>query len=137
MQVNPYVSFNGTCQQAFDLYIRVLGGKYIFKMTHGESPMADRVPADWQDKIMHATIAAGDQLIQGMDAPGAHYSKPQGFSLAISTKDPQEADRIFNALSEKGTLTMPLAETFWALKFGMFTDQFGIPWMINCEKPQP
>lgn len=134
MQVNPYLNFDGQCEAAFNLYERVLGGKIIFKMTHGESPMADRVGPDWQGKIMHATLAVGDRLIQGMDAPAQHYSKPQGFSLAISTKDPTEAEKIFSALSQGGSVQMPLQQTFWASKFGMLTDPFGISWMINCEQ---
>ncbi len=134
MQINPYLNFNGSCEAAFNLYERVLGGKIVFKMTHGESPMADRVGPDWQGKIMHASLAIGDRLIEGMDAPAQHYTKPQGFSLAISTKDPAEAEKVFAALSDGGSVQMPLQQTFWAAKFGMLTDQFGIPWMVNCEQ---
>ncbi len=133
MQVNPYLNFNGQCEAAFKLYEQVLGGRITFKMTHGESPMADSVGPDWQSKIMHATLAVGNQLIQGSDAPGAHYAKPAGFALSISTKDPAEAEKLFNGLAQNGTVTMPLQKMFWAERFGMLTDQFGIPWMINCE----
>lgn len=133
MQVNPYLTFNGQCEAAFKFYEQVLNGKIIFSMTHGQSPMAASVGPDWQGKIMHTTLAVGDRLIQGSDAPGAHFSKPAGFSLSITTKDPAEAERLFNALAENGTVKMPLQKTFWAERFGMFIDQFDIPWMINCE----
>jgi len=135
MQTDPYLHFNGTCEAAFKLYEKVLGGNITFSMTHGDSPMADKVPPDWKGKIMHSTLTIGNRLIQGMDAPPSHYSKPQGFSMSISTKDPAEAEKLFNALSENGSVTMPLEKTFWAARFGMLTDQFGIPRMINCENP--
>ncbi len=135
MIIHPYLHFNGNCEAAFDLYQRVLGGKIIFKMTHGESPMANRVGPDWQGKIMHASMAIGDQVIQGMDAPAPHYSAPAGFSLTIDTTDLAEAESIFNQLSAGGRVTMPLEKTFWAERFGMLTDPFGIPWMINYSLP--
>ena len=133
MQVNPYLHFNGNCEAAFNRYAELFGGKITFKMTHGESPMAANVGPDWQGKIMHATLAVGDTTIQGMDAPSTRYSTPAGFSLSITTKDPVEAEKLFNALSEGGMVKMPLQKTFWARSFGMLVDPFGIPWMINCE----
>lgn len=133
MQINPYLAFNGNCETAFNRYAQILGGTITFKMTHGESPMADSVGPDWQGKIMHATLSVGDRLLQGSDMQPQHFSKPHGFCLSISTKDPAEAEELFNALAEGGSVQMPLAETFWSPRFGMLTDQFGIPWMINCE----
>ena len=134
MQINPYLNFNGNCEAAFSLYERVLGGKILFKMTHGESPMAGSVGPDWQNKIMHASLAIGDRVIQGSDAPAQHYSKPGGYRISIDTKDSAEAERVFSELSEGGSVQMPLQQTFWAPKFGLLTDQFGIPWMVNCEQ---
>jgi len=131
--LNPYLNFNGQCEAAFKLYEKVLGGKIEFKMTHGESPMADKVSADWQKKIMHATLRVGENVLMGSDAPPQYYQKPQGFSVSYSVNKPEDAERIFKALSEKGSVQMPLQQTFWAKKFGMFTDQFSIPWMISCE----
>lgn len=104
-------------------------------MPHEGTPVADKVPAEWGKKILHATLSVGDDLLQGADAPPNHYQKPQGFSVSISMKDPAEADRVFHALAENGSVQMPIQETFWAIRFGMVTDRFGIPWMINCEKP--
>ena len=134
MQLNPYLLFNGQCEAAFKFYERCLGGKIVFKMTNGESPMAKDTPKERHNQIMHARFEVDGKVLMGSDAPPERYEKPAGFSVTISPKTPAEADRIFAALSEKGTVHMPIQETFWALRFGMFNDQFGIPWMINCEK---
>jgi PhnB protein len=135
MELIPYLNFNGQCEEAFKFYERLLAGKITFLMTHEGAPMADPVRADWLKKIMHASLSVGDQLLQGADVPPGHYQKPQGFSVSINIKDASEAERIFHALAENGTVQMAIAEAFWAIRFGMVTDRFGIPWMINCGKP--
>jgi PhnB protein len=135
VQLTPYLAFNGQCETAFKFYEKCLGARITFIMPHEGSPMSDQVPAEWQRKILHATLAVGDQVLQGADAPPDHYKKPQGFSVSIAIKDPEDAERIFAALAENATIQMPMQETFWALRFGMLIDQFGIPWMINCGKP--
>ena len=135
MRLGPYLTFNGQCEEAFKFYEKLLGAKITFIMTHEGSPMAGSVPPEWGKKIMHATLAVGDQLLQASDAPPAHYERPQGFCVTLGIKEPAEAERIYNALAEGGTVKMPLQETFWALKFATFVDRFGIPWIINCEKP--
>ena len=134
MELNPYLNFNGRCEAAFKFYEKCLGGKITMMMTHGQSPMADQTPADWRDKIMHARMTVGDRVLMGSDAPPEHYQKPQGFSVSLSVTDPADAERKFNALAQNGTVQMPLQQTFWAVRFGVLTDQFGIPWMINCEQ---
>ena len=133
-QVNPYLVFNGQCEAAFKLYERVLGGKIESNFTFGDSPMAQQAPADWGNKIMHASMTIGNSVVMGSDAPPERYRPPQGFSLSVSTKDPAEAERMFNELAAGGKVEMPLQKTFWAAKFGMLVDRFGIPWMINCEQ---
>jgi PhnB protein len=135
MDLSPHLSFDGHCEAAFKFYEQCLGGKITFMMKYGDSPAAGEVTLDWREKILHATIMIGNHALTGADAPGEHYSKPQGFSLTLDTSDAVEADRIFKALAENGQVQMPLQETFWALRFGMLVDQFGIPWMINCGKP--
>jgi PhnB protein len=135
MELTPYLSFNGQCAEAFKLYEKCLGGKITFMQTYADSPMASQVPPDWGTKIMHATLTIGNQVLQGADSTAEHYKKPHGFCISLGTSDPAEADRVFAALAENGAVQMPLEKTFWALRFGMLTDQFGIPWMINCEKP--
>lgn len=133
MKITPYLSFNGDCATAFKFYEKTLGGKIDFLMTYGESPMAARFPNDAK-KIMHASLVIGDQTIGGADSPADHYKKPQGTRITINVDSPDEADRIFKALSENGTVIMECQETFWAPRFGMVDDRFGTPWMINCQK---
>jgi PhnB protein len=135
MQLNPYLTFNGQCEAAFKFYERCLGGKIEFMLTHGDSPMAAQVPAEWRNKIMHARLVLGDKVLMGSDAPPERYEGAKGFSVSLGIDTPAEAERVFHALAEKGTVQMPLQETFWALRFGTLVDQFGIPWMVNCERP--
>ena len=135
MRVSPYLTFNGDCKRAFQFYERALGAKLEFSMTMGESPMADKTPAEQRDRIMHISLRVGDFVIAGADAPPEYFSKPQGFSVSLDIDDPAEADRVFKALSEGADIKMPIQETFWAKRFGMLVDQFGQPWMVNCEKP--
>jgi PhnB protein len=134
MQLNPYLTFNGQCEAAFKFYERCLGGKIIAMMSHVGTPAEQHVPAEWLNKIMHARLTVNDQVLMGSDAPPDRYQQPKGITVSLQIKDPGEAERTFKALSENGTVQMALQETFWAARFAMFVDQFGIPWMINCEK---
>jgi PhnB protein len=134
MQLNTHLSFNGQCKEAFTFYQQCLGGNIQSMMTHGDSPMADQVPSEWRDKILHATLVVGETTLMGADVPPDSYKAPTGFSVTIQINDPSDAERIFRGLSEDGTVTMPLQETFWAAGFGMVVDRFGIPWMVNCAK---
>ena len=104
-------------------------------MTYENTPMDLKTPPEWRKKISHATFVVGDWMLSGSDALPGQYQKPQGFALQLNLSDPVEAERIFKALAEKGTVQMPLQETFWAFRFGVLVDQFGIPWAINCERP--
>ncbi|HEV2561822.1 MAG TPA: VOC family protein [Rhizomicrobium sp.] len=135
MQINPYLNFNGNCEEAFKFYEKTLGGKIVMMMPHEGTPAEAHVPAEWRKKIMHARMMLGDTPLMGSDAPPGNYEAPKGFSVSYSVEKPADADRVFKALSENGNVRMPIAETFWAQRFGMVTDRFGIPWMINCEKP--
>lgn len=132
MQFNPYLNFNGQCEAAFKFYQQCLGGDLQTMMTYGESPMADQVPTDWRDKIIHATLIVGETALLGGDAHPDRYEVPKGFSVTIQIDDPADAERIFQALSADGTVTLPIQQTFWAARFGMLVDRFGIPWMVNC-----
>jgi PhnB protein len=134
MQLSTHLQFNGQCEAAFRFYEKCLGGKITFLMTYGESPMAQEAPPDWQKKIVHASFALGEQALSGADSWAEHYHAPQGFSVVLEIKAPAEADRVFHALAENATVQMCIQETFWAQRFGMLVDQFGIPWMINCSK---
>jgi PhnB protein len=134
-QVNAYLFFNGECEAAFKFYEKALGGKIEATMTFGDSPMSQQAPAEWRNKIMHARMTVGNTVLMGSDEQPDRYEAPKGFSLALGTKDPAEAERMFNELAAGGKVQMPLEKTFWAAKFGMVVDRFGVPWMINCEQP--
>lgn len=133
MRIETYLTFSGQCEAAFQFYAQILGGHIEFMMTHGDSPMAAQTPPDWQKKILHARLNASGQTLLGSDPPPQYYSKPAGFSVSLSVADSAEADRVFQALAENGTVKMPIQKTFWSERFGMLVDQFGIPWMVNCD----
>ncbi|MGZ5095601.1 MAG: VOC family protein, partial [Burkholderiales bacterium] len=103
-------------------------------MTHAGTPAEAHVPPEWRNKIIHARLVVGDEVLMGSDAPPDRFQKPQGFSVSIQINKPADAERIFKALAENGTVQMPFEQTFWAFRFGMCVDRFGIPWMVNCEK---
>jgi PhnB protein len=134
MQLNPYLTFNGQCEAAFKFYEECLGGKIVAMVTHAGTPAEEHVPTEWRNKILHARLIVGDEVLMGSDAPPDRYEEPKGFSVALGIDDPADAERIFHALAENGTVRMPLQQTFWAIRFGMLVDRFGIPWMVNCEQ---
>ena len=135
MQLNPYLMFDGRCQEAFSFYAKVLGGEIVAMLPHRGTPAADHVPEEWLDKILHARLEVGGQVLMASDAPPASGQAPQGFSVSLGVDSPEEAERIFGALAENGTVTLPIGPTFFAGRFGMLTDEYGIPWMITCEQP--
>jgi len=131
-----YLSFNGQCEAAFMFYERCFGGKITSLLTWGDSPMAKDAPPDWGAKILHASLSVGDILLAGADTLPQAYERPRGFSVLLGLSEPMDAERIYSALAEDGTVTVPLQETFWALRYGWVTDRFGIPWTINCGKAE-
>jgi PhnB protein len=137
ISTNTYLNFPGNCAEAFKAYEKILGGKIAMMMTARGTPMESQVGPDLLDKIMHARMTVGNATIMGSDAPPSHFLAPQGFSINVGVDTAAEADRIYAALAEGGKQTMPIAETFWAHRFGMCVDRFGTPWMVNCEKPMP
>jgi PhnB protein len=134
MQVSAYLSFNGQCEAAFKFYEQYLGGQIGPIFRYAGSPMAGDVSADWSEKIMHGSITVGGQVLMAADVTPDRYEAPKGFSLSIQIDNVAEAERIFHELEQGGTVAMPLEKTFWAARFGMVTDRFGIPWLINCEE---
>lgn len=137
MQVSPYLSFNGECERAFSLYEHCLGATRRSIFRYGGSPMADQVPADWQGKVMHGSVTIGSLVLMGGDVVPDRYEEPKGFSLSVQLSSTADAERIFAELSQGGRIVMPLEKTFWAARFGMLVDRFGIPWLINCEEAAP
>lgn len=135
MKINPYLNFNGNCAEAMRFYADTLGGKDLQIMHFRDSPMAGQVAENEKDLVAHARFTVGDVMIMGSDAAGARYNKPQGYAINIGVDTPEEAERVFAALSKGGNVGMAMTETFWAKRFGMVTDRFGTHWMVNCEKP--
>lgn len=131
----PYLTFDGTTKDAFAFYAKVLGGQIEFSQTFGESPMRDEIPAEYHDRIMHATLRLPDGPLMASDAgPWAPFDGPmRSCSLSLHFKEVDKARQVFDALGEGGSVTMPFDKTFWAAGFGMLTDRFGVAWMVNCE----
>ncbi|TAJ92248.1 MAG: VOC family protein [Gammaproteobacteria bacterium] len=133
MQLTTHLSFRGQCEEAFKCYERLLGGRIDMMLTYGDSPMALQVPPEWRSKILHATLAVSQSILTGTDVLIEQYEKPQGFSVLLGIAEPEEAERLFHVLAEKGSIRMPYQKTFWSSGFGVLVDRFGIPWEINCE----
>jgi PhnB protein len=133
MQVSPYLSFRGDCEAALTFYAECLDGKLGQLHRYGGTPMADQAPPGWENKVMHGTVAVAGLHLMAADVAREPHEKPQGFSLAVNVSAVAEADRYFSRLAQGGTIVMPLEKTFWATRFGMLVDKFGISWMVNCE----
>ncbi|MGJ4944197.1 VOC family protein [Bradyrhizobium sp. HKCCYLS1011] len=130
--LNPYLNFDGNCEEAFKHYEKVLGAEIKGLFRNSDAPPGMPYAPERKDKIMHGTISIGGQALMASDVPPEYFQKPQGFAVSLQVADPAEAEQKFAKLLEGGTITMPFGKTFWAKGFGMGTDRFGIPWMINC-----
>lgn len=132
MKLVPYLNFFGQCEEAMNFYKDVLKGEVLGIHRFGDSPM----PVDEKDKskIMHMAIKFGDNILYASDGMGTAPVDGNRYTLSINTDSPEEAERIYNALAESGEMTMPVQATFWAERFGMLKDKYGIAWMLNCEK---
>jgi len=138
--VNPYLTFNGNCEQAFEFYKSVFGGEFPFVGRFGDMPSEQPMSEADKNKIMHMSLPISQEtVLMGSDtseAFGKLTTAGDNVSLSINTSSEEEATRIFNGLSEGGKITMPLDKTFWGAFFGMFTDKFGIHWMVNYDYNQ-
>ncbi|AYC31738.1 VOC family protein [Pseudomonas cavernae] len=134
MQVQPYLFFDGRCEEAMAFYAQAIGAETTFLMRFKEAPPGQGEGCANMDpeKIMHANLQIGDSQLMLSDGspPGTAFT---GFSLSVSAATAQEAEQRFNALAAGGQVTMPLQKTFWAQAFGMLVDRFGVSWMVNCE----
>lgn len=135
LQPVPYLTFNGNCREAMHFYADLFGGKIRSIMTGKETPVANEMPPEYLEGVMNATLELpGGMLLMGSDNPSCYpYEPVKGLSLALSFDTVSDAESIFAKLAEGGQVTMPMEPTFWAKKFGMVTDKFGIPWIINGE----
>ena len=132
-ELTTYLIFNGNCREAMSFYAQCLGAE-LRQMTFADMP--GDAPKDAKDRIMHARLTKGSAVLMASDnMPGMPFQQGNNFSVSVNCDSPQESETLFRAFSEHGTVTMPLQETFWAARFGMLTDRFGINWMFNVDKP--
>ena len=133
MAIEPYLFFNGRCEDAIEFYKKALGAEVLMLMRYKESPEPPppgMVPPGWENKIMHTSLRIGNVTVMASDgcSEGANF---QGFSLSLSVANEAEAERAFTALSDGGQVRMPLTKTFWSPRFGMVADRFGVGWMVS------
>lgn len=134
MHIHPYLNFDGNCAEAFRFYEKALGGEIEAMMTYENSPMADEMSPAWKGRVMHASMKVGDARLMGADSQPDNHLAPQGLYVSLHITDVPEAERVWKELSEGGSVEMDLQQTFWAARFGVCTDRFGTPWMINCDE---
>ncbi|HZV34123.1 MAG TPA: VOC family protein [Verrucomicrobiae bacterium] len=137
-KIEPYLFFNGRCEEALEFYKKTIGAHVEFLMRYKESPEKPppgMVPPGFENKVMHTTFRVGETTVMASDGceEGAKFD---GFRLALSVPTEDEAKRAFNALSAGGSVMMPLTKTFWSPCFGMLTDKFGIGWMVSVHNPR-
>jgi PhnB protein len=133
MTVQAYLFFNGRCEEAINYYQRALGAKVEMLMRFKDAPdkpPPGMIPAGYDDKVMHSCLRIGDTAVMASDGCSQDKTSFQGFSLSITAGDEAQAERLFNALGDGGQVTMPLGKTFFAKRFGMVTDRFGVGWMV-------
>jgi PhnB protein len=138
--INPYLSFNGNCEEAFDFYKSVFGGEFAMKSRFGEMPSEQSCSPTEANKIMHVALPIGkDSILMGSDQPDGYgpLSEGNNFNIAVSPDSEEQATSIFNGLSNGGQVIMPMDKTFWGAYFGMLKDKYGIQWMVNYQFEQP
>lgn len=140
---NVYLNFNGNCEEAFNFYKSVFGGEFPYIGRFKDMPVQDGQPAmleEMGNQIMHVSLPIGNgTMIMGSDTGAEwapNFKQGNNFSISLTADSKEEAEKLFNGLSKNGTVTMPLADTFWGDYFGMCIDQFGINWMISFNEKQ-
>ncbi|HEY4234966.1 MAG TPA: VOC family protein [Lacipirellulaceae bacterium] len=130
MNIEPYLFFDGRCEEAIEFYRKTLGAEVVNLMHFKESPDQDHIPPGSENKVMHATVRIGSTTLMVSDGRCTGEPKFTGFSLSIAVPNEAEADRLFAALADGGQVQMPLVKTFFSPRFGMAADRFGVSWMI-------
>ena len=137
MKIQAYVTFGGRCEEALEFYKASLGAEVTDLVRWKDNPDPSmKMPPGYAEKIMNAAFRIGDTDLMADDGMGENVPEFKGMTLAIEVDDDTEAQRVFAALSEGGTVSMPLMKTFWTSSFGMLTDKFGVPWMVNVAAPK-
>ena len=138
--INPYLNFPGNTEEAFNFYKKVFGGEFLGEINRfKDTPDADKIGKDDQEKVMHIALPIGSNVLMATDAlpsMGFNVTFGNNFYLSIEAESKEEADKLFNALSEGGKKEMPMVDQFWGAYFGMLKDKFNINWMINYTYPQ-
>jgi PhnB protein len=136
--INPYLTFDGNCGEAFEFYKSVFGGDFLTMMRFGDMDTGQPINESEKNRVMHVALPIGPSILMASDIPAAMGPLTNGnnFSISINVDSEAEADKIFAGLSEGGKVTMPMGKTFWGAYFGMFTDKFGVQWMINFDYNQ-
>lgn len=132
--MNVHVAFPGTCREAMQFYADVLGGQIECLLTYAETPAAEHTPPSLHDRIIHASLNLRGRRLMGADMAPEQYTPPQGAQVQLEYRETEQASQIFARLAEGGEVVMPFAPTFWSAGFGMVTDRFGVPWMINVSE---
>ena len=137
MKVQAYLTFGGRCEEALEFYKMSIGAEVTSLLRWKESPDKDmKGPPGYAEKVMNAAFRIGETQLMADDGMGEKTAEFKGMTLCIEVADDAQAKRVFTALGEGGKVTMPLAKTFWTSSFGMLTDKFGVPWMVNVEAPK-
>lgn len=130
MQLDIYLNYGGNCEAAFRFYEQHLGGRVTMLMRHGEMPGGNQAPADWRDKVLHAQMELGGNVLMGADVPQDRFQPMRSAYLSLTLPTIEESERLYALLTEGGEIFMPIAETFFASRFAMFRDRFGTSWML-------
>ena len=137
MKIQAYLSFGGRCEEALEFYKKSIGAEVTSLLRWKESPdAAMQAPPGYEEKVMNAAFRIGETELMADDGMGAKEAEFKGMTLVIEVTDDAEAQRVFTALCDGGNVQMPLMKTFWTCSFGLLTDKFGVPWMVNVEAPK-
>ena len=136
MQLTTYLNFGGNCEEAFQFYEQHLGGKVTFLMRHGETPGGSPAKPEWREKVLHAQMTLGGTTLLGADVDPGRFQPMRSAYLTLTVQSSPEADRVYGLLSDGGEVFMPIAESFFAHRFAMLRDRFGVNWMVLHPKEQ-
>ncbi|HXC95252.1 MAG TPA: VOC family protein [Edaphobacter sp.] len=137
MKLNTYLNYGGKCEEAFRFYEKNLGGKILFMMRFADQPDPKNVPPGLENYVLYANMEIGETQLMGSDVPPERFQPMRSVYLSLGVDSSEEAERIFALLKDDGEIFMPMAETFFAFKFGMLRDRFGTSWMILHQRPMP
>ena len=135
MNMSPYLTFPGNCEEAMDFYAEVFGGNIKSIQRTKDSPMAGKMGEENEDKVLHAQLRINDSILMASDAIGMPYESPRGIMVQTAFDDLERARRVFQRLAKNGETIMKFKPTFWSIGFGMCRDRFGVPWIVNCDTP--